>query len=79
MEPHTSNTFKLVAKVLNYAHRNRQPQFRSAFTYQEDIKPSRIEYAKRSYGGPFSTEQVENVKTFLISSTTIHPLHAELV
>ena len=79
MEPHTTNPFKLVARVLNYARKNKRPQFRSAFTYQEDIKPSRIEYAKRSYGGPFSTEQVEDVKTFLRIVCVLIPMGATLI
>ena len=66
IEPNTTNPFKLVARVLNYARKNKQPRFRSAFTYQGyHTKPSRIEYAKMSFGGPFTTEQVEDVKTFL--------------
>ena len=79
LEPRTSNPFKLVARVLNYARKNKQPQFRSAFTYQEDMKPSRIEYAKSSYGGPFSTEQVEDVKTFLRIVSALIPMGAILV
>jgi peptide/histidine transporter 3/4 len=38
--------------------------FLCAFTYCDDHIPSRIDFAKERYGGPFSTEQVENVKTF---------------
>ena len=79
LEPRTSNPFKLVARVLNYARKNKQPQFRSAFTYQEDMKPSRIEYAKSSYGGPFSTEQVEDVKTFLRLVCALIPMGATIV
>ena len=30
-----------------------------------DYLPSRIDFAKQRFGGPFTTEQVENVKTFL--------------
>ena len=78
MEPHTSNPFKLVARVLNYARKHKRPQFRSAFTYLDHIKPSRIEYAKRSYGGPFSTEQVEDVKTFLRIACALIPMGAAL-
>ena len=78
-EPHTSNPFKLVARVLKYARKNKQPQFRSAFTYQEDIKPSRIEYAKSSYGGPFTTEQVEDVKTFLRIVSVLIPMGALII
>ena len=38
---------------------------RSAFTYSDDIKPPRIDFAMRKYGGLFETEVVEDVKTFL--------------
>ena len=40
-------------------------RYRSAFTYCEDKLPSRIDFGKTKYGGPFTTEQVEDVKTFL--------------
>jgi hypothetical protein len=50
--------------VLKYAIKNRQPQRRSAFTYCEDELPSHIDFDKSSYGGPFTTEQVEADKTF---------------
>jgi len=45
---------------MNYKY----PRQRSAFTYWEDKIPSRIDLAKSKYGGPFTTEQVEDVKTF---------------
>ena len=38
---------------------------RSALTYWENKLPSRIDLGKRKYGGPFTTEEVEDVKTFL--------------
>ena len=38
---------------------------RSAFTYCDDEKPTRLDFAKERFGGPFSTETVEDVKTFL--------------
>ena len=40
------------------------PRLRSAFTYWEDKPYSRIDLGKAKYGGPFITEQVEDVKTF---------------
>ena len=36
-----------------------------AFIYCKDELPSRIDFGKSKYGGPFTTEQVEDVKTFL--------------
>ena len=64
-EPVTQNPFSQIYKVINYAIKNKHPQRRSAFTYCEDELPSRIDFGKSKYGGPFTTEQVEDVKTFL--------------
>ena len=55
--------YKTVYKVLQFATRHKYPLQRSAFTYCDDYLPSRIDFAKERYGGPFSTEEVENVKT----------------
>ena len=57
------NPYKTVYKVLQFARRYKYPLQRSAFTYCDDYLPSRIDFAKERYGGPFSTEEVENVKT----------------
>ena len=62
-EPTTQNPFKLVYKVIRYAIKHRRPRQRSAFTYCEDEIPSRIDFGKSKYGGPFTTEEVEDVKT----------------
>ena len=51
--------------MIHYSIKNKHPQFQSAFTYCEDELPSRIDFGKSKYGGPFTTEQVEDVKTFL--------------
>ena len=64
-EPIKQNPLKLVYKVIRYAIRNKYPRQRSAFTYCEDELPSRIDFCKSKYGGPFTIEQVEDVKTFL--------------
>ena len=64
-EPVIQNPFKLIYKVINYAIKNKHPRQRSSFTYCEDDLPSRIDFGKSKYGGPFTTEQVEDVKTFL--------------
>ena len=63
--PQLSNPIKLIIQVLNYARKNRFPVRRSAFTYWEDECPSRIDLGKSKYGGPFTVEEVENVKTIL--------------
>ena len=63
-EPVTQNPFKIVYGVIKYALKHKSPRLRSAFTYtgEEDL-PSRIDFGKSKYGGPFTTEQVEDVKT----------------
>ena len=63
-EPTLQNPFKLIYQVSKYALKNKHPQYRSAFTYSDDELVSRIDYGKSKYGGPFTTEQVEDVKTF---------------
>ena len=49
---------------MKYAAKHKYPVRRSAFTYCDDQQPSRLDYGKSKYGGPFNTEQVEDVKTF---------------
>ena len=44
---------------------HKSPIRRSAFTFCENELPSRIHFSKRRYGGPYSTDQVENVKVLL--------------
>ena len=66
-EPTTQNPFKLIYQVIKYAIKHKQPRLRSAFTYCEDNIPSRIDFGKSKYGGPFTTEQVEDIKTLLRS------------
>ena len=70
-EPVAQNPFKLVYKVVQYAIKNTHPRRRSAFTYCEDDLPSRIDFGKSKYGGPFTTEQAEDVKTFFRLLTVV--------
>ena len=55
------NPYKLVTK---FAYQHRIPIHRSAFTYCEDELPSGLDLGKNKYGGPFTTEEVEDVKAF---------------
>ena len=60
------NPYRNVYRVLKFAAQYGKPLgHRSALTYSDDIKPSRIDFAKQKYGGIFTTEVVEDVKTFL--------------
>ena len=63
--PAQHNPYKTVIKILNFARTNKWPLQRSAFTYCDDETPSRIDFAKERYGGPFTTERVEDVKACL--------------
>ena len=58
------NLLKLIYKVLKYAWKHTCPERRSAFTYWEEDIPPRIDLGKSKYGGPFTTEEVEDTKTF---------------
>ena len=64
-EKSRGNPYKLVFSVIRFAIKHKQPVRRSAFTYCDDECPSRIDYGKQIYGGPFTTEQVEDVKSLL--------------
>ena len=63
-EPKSINPFQTVFKVLKFSSKHKVPIYRSALTYWDDTKPSRLDLGKSKYGGPFSTEEVEDVKTF---------------
>ncbi len=62
IEPKSSQTLKTVYQVLKFAVKHKSPVNRSALTYWEENIPSRMDLAKLRYGGPFTTEQVEDVK-----------------
>ena len=59
-----SNPYKLVYRVTKFARQHKVPIRRSAFTYCEDDIPTGLDLGKDKYGGPFTTEQVEDVKAF---------------
>ena len=63
IEQITRNPLKIIYKVLRYSYQHKYPERRSAFTYWENDIPSRINLGKEKYGGPFTYEQVEDVKT----------------
>ena len=65
IEPKSPQSLKNIYRVLKFAAKHKTPLNRSALTYWEEDIPSRIDLGKSKYGGPFTTEQVEDVKTFL--------------
>ena len=58
------NPIKLIVRVLCYARKHKYPENHSALTYWEEEAPSRLDLGKDKYGGPFTEEEVEDVKTF---------------
>ena len=62
-DPARHNPYRTVFRVINFARKHKYPMQYCAF--DGDIEPSRLDYAKESYGGPFTNEQVEDVKSFL--------------
>ena len=56
---------KTAFRVLNYARKTKYPERRSALTYIDEEEPSRLDYGKHKFGGPFTEEEVEDVKTIL--------------
>ena len=58
------NPYREVAQVVSFARKHKIPVRRSAFTYWEDDIPTGLDLGKNKYGGPFTTDQVENVKAF---------------
>ena len=60
-----TNPIKLIIQVLNYTRKHSYPERRSAFTYLDEEHPSRMDLGKDKYGGPFTEEEVEDVKTVL--------------
>ena len=65
IEPKSPQSLKTIYRVLKFAAKHKAPLNRSALTYWEEDIPSRMDLGKSRYGGPFTTEQVEDVKTIL--------------
>ena len=63
--PKATQSLETIYQVIKFAVKHKAPLNRSALTYWEEDIPSRIDLGKSKYGGPFTTEQVEDVKTVL--------------
>ena len=64
-EPESAQSLLIIYRVFKFAAKNKSPLNRSALTYWEDDIPSRLDLGKSRYGGPFTTEEVEDIKTTL--------------
>ena len=65
IEPVGVNPVKQIIEVLKYAYHHKYPVRRSALSYYLNTYPSRIDFGKVQYGGPFTNEEVEDAKTVL--------------
>ena len=65
IEPVGVDPVKQIIDVLKYAYHHKYPVRRSALSYYQNTYPSRIDFGKIQYGGPFTNEQVEDTKTVL--------------
>ena len=69
--------FRLIFQILAYSRKARSPSHPlSAFQYTDNETPSCLDRAKFKYGGPFTTEQVEDVKVFFYILLLLVPLSA---
>ena len=57
--PENHNPYKMVLRILNFARTH------SSVTHYDDKPVKRLDLGKQRYGGPYTTEQVEDVKTLL--------------
>ena len=75
---HTSSLpYKTVFRVLNFVRKHKFPIRNGAFADKK--LPSRINFAKGIYGGPFRCEEVEDVKTLLWMLAILFVLCVSLV
>ena len=80
-----TNPIKLIIHVLNYTRKHSYPERRSAFTYIDEEQPTRMDFGKEKFGGPFTEEEVEDVKTVLrllplvICLSLLNPVSLEII
>ena len=79
IEPKSPQSLRIIYQVLKFAAKHRAPINRSALTYWEEDIPSRMDLGKSKYGGPFTTEQIEDVKTVLKILVFLLPLSTILI
>ena len=73
-EPGQTNPYKTVYKIIKYAKTHKYPLRRSAFTHCDNYIPSRLDFAKERYGGPFTTENVKTLLRILLVLFAIGPV-----
>jgi peptide/histidine transporter 3/4 len=63
--PQTENPYKVINGIINYALSHNSLLHLHSNDRNESLSSSRLDLAKERYGGPFTTNQVEEVKSFL--------------
>ena len=63
-EPAQHNPYRTVIQVISFTLKRKYPIQCSSFTSSSEEQHSKLDHAKKKYGGPFTTEQVEDVKAF---------------
>ena len=61
----TNPVMKQIIDVIKYSYHQKYPVRRSALSYYLNTYPSKIDFGKVQYGGPFTNEEVEDTKTVL--------------
>ncbi len=79
IEAQCSNALRHIYRVLKFAAKHKSPLNRGAFTYWEENIPSRLDLGKSRFGGPFTTEQVEDVKTFFKLLVVVAPTYVSFI
>ena len=64
-EPGTPNPYRLVYHVIKFALKHKHPIQHDTLAQWENKQPSRLDYGMCKYGGPFTAEEVGNVKKLL--------------
>lgn len=68
-EPVEHNPLRLIFSVLCYAMKNKYP--RKRIYSWDSTRYSRLDVAKNKYGGPFTTKEVEDVKTLFLMLSVV--------
>ena len=75
--PLNGDPLRLIVQVSRYAWKHKFPERPSSYTYT-DGPPTRLDFGKMRYGGPFTTDEIEDVKSFwnvlaVVLSLTVVP------
>ena len=63
-EPAQHNPYRTVIQVIRFTLKHKYPIRFNTFPCSSDEHHSKLDFAKKGYGGPFTKEQVEDVKAF---------------